>query len=219
VLKAGPSGTTFLKTTLTKKHNLLNLKFNEKDACFITLQTVDSVDIFVRPVYKQVIVHTLNHFIESKGLQVHAWSLMSNHLNLIIRANDGYTLEAIESEYRHFTNCKILEAMDGEPEVRKSWILQRLASGEHKNVWQENANRTSMDLSNINTSLDYFLLVHDKPVKDRCVDLALDYSYSSARDYAGIKGLVNVAKLHEVEQQLAATESINDNYFVKYLRS
>ena len=40
---------------------------------FITLNVVDWVDIFIRPVYKQIIVHSLNHFIATKGLNVYAW--------------------------------------------------------------------------------------------------------------------------------------------------
>ena len=59
---------------------------SEKQTCyFITLNTVDWVDIFIRPVYKQVVVHTLNHFIESKGLIVYSWCLMTNHLHLLVQ--------------------------------------------------------------------------------------------------------------------------------------
>src|SRR5688572_11054647 len=99
-------------------------KFNEKEACFITLQTVDSVDIFVRPVYKQVIVHTLNHFIESKGLTVYAWCLMTHHLHLLI-AGKCKALEELEQEYKLFTTKKILEAIETEPQERTEWMLKR----------------------------------------------------------------------------------------------
>ena len=58
-----------------------------RQACyFITFNTVDRVDVFIRPVYKQVVVHTLNHFIDNKGLIVHAWCLMTNHLHLLVQA-------------------------------------------------------------------------------------------------------------------------------------
>ena len=97
-----------------------------RQACyFITFNTVDWVDVFIRPVYKQVIVHTLNHFIDNKGLIVHAWCLMTNHLHLLVQAKEGYVIAEIEKEFKSFTTTKILEAIDTEPEARKDWMLKR----------------------------------------------------------------------------------------------
>ena len=200
---------------------------NNRQACyFITFNTVDWVDIFIRPVYKQVIVHTLNHFIDNKGLSVHAWCLMSNHLHLLAQAKEGHTIGEIEKEYKSFTNAKILEAIDTEPEARKEWMLARFENFATRlgllkkfQVWQNCTNPVYIDTRNISTTLEYFQFIHDNPVRDRIVDMAIDYSYSSARDYAGMKGLVNVNKISTVEQQLAASESINGNFFVKYIRN
>jgi putative transposase len=96
----------------------------EKEACyFITFQTVDWVDVFIRPVYKQVIVHTLNHFIESKGLIVYSWCLMTHHLHLLAQASPrGQVIAELEKEYKAFTTNKILEAIDTEPTMRKEWM-------------------------------------------------------------------------------------------------
>ena len=200
---------------------------NNRQACyFITFNTVDWVDIFIRPVYKQVIVHTLNHFIDNKGLSVHAWCLMSNHLHLLAQAKEGHTIGEIEKEYKSFTNAKILEAIDTEPEARKEWMLARFENFATRlgllkkfQVWQNCTNPVYIDTRNISTTLEYFQFIHDNPVRDRIVDMAIDYSYSSARDYAGMKGLFNVNKISTVEQQLAASESINGNFFVKYIRN
>jgi REP element-mobilizing transposase RayT len=200
---------------------------NNRQACyFISFDTVDWVDVFIRPVYKQVIVHTLNHFIESKGLRVHAWCLMSNHLHLIAQSEDGFDIADIENEYRVFTSLKILEALDAEPAIRKEWMLERFEISANKqglpnnpHIWQSCSSPVYIDLVNLTEALDYFEFIHDKPVRDRYVDMAVDYLYSSARDYAGIKGLVNICKPATVEQQLAASESVNDNFFVKYIRN
>jgi len=35
--------------------------------------------------------------------------------------------------------------------------------------------------------------IHNNPVREKIVSTAEDYLHSSARDYAGIKGLVNVS--------------------------
>ena len=56
-----------------------NYNINNGSCYCVTLNVVDWVDIFIRPVYKNVIVDSLNLFVERKGLIIHAWCLMSNH--------------------------------------------------------------------------------------------------------------------------------------------
>ena len=50
---------------------------------------VDWVDVFIGKEYKIVIVNLLNYFIKNKVLEVLAWCLMSNHIHLVCRANEG----------------------------------------------------------------------------------------------------------------------------------
>jgi putative transposase len=198
-----------------------------RQACyFITFNTVDWVDVFIRPVYKQVIVHTLNHFIDNKGLTVYAWSLMTNHLHLLAQAREGYVIAEIEKEFKSFTTTKILEAIDTEPEARKDWMLKRFENFSNMlgllkkfHVWQSSSNPVFIDMKKTELLIDHILFIHENPVRDRFVDTAADYPYSSARDYAGMKGLVKIAKLTNVEQLLAATEKFNSNFFVKYIRN
>ena len=198
-----------------------------KQVCsFITFNTVDWVDVFIRPVYKQVIVHTLNHFIDNKGLIVHAWCLMTNHLHLMTQAKEGHVIAEIEKEFKSFTTTKILEAVDTEPEVRKEWMLKRFENlgnilGLHKkyHVWQNSSSPAFIDLKRTDALVEQVTYIHENPVRDRFVDAAADYPYSSARDYAGMTGLVKINKLSAVEQQLAASESLNSNFFVRYIRN
>jgi REP element-mobilizing transposase RayT len=193
---------------------------------FITLNTVDWVDVFIRPVYKQVIVHTLNHFIDNKGLTVYGWCLMTNHLHLLAQARDGYAMNEIEKELKTFTATKILEALDTEPEARKDWMLKRfenfgniLGLMKKFHVWQNSGMPVIVDLRKTDALIEHFFFIHENPVRDRFVDTAADYPYSSARDYAGMPGPVKITKLTTVEQLLAASESFNSNFFVKYIRN
>ena len=174
-------------------------EFNEKDACFITFQTVDWIDIFVRPVYKQVIVHTLNHFIESKGMIVYAWCLMTNHLHMLARAHDGSGLAMIEKEFKKYTTTKILEAIDIEPDLRRAWMLQRfenfslsLKKIEKFQLWQSCTNPVYIDCKQVYKLQERVLYIHENPVRDGIVANPEHYLYSSAGDYAGKPGLVKV---------------------------
>jgi putative transposase len=199
----------------------------ERQACyFITFNTVDWVDVFIRPVYKQVVVHTLNHFIDHKGLIVYSWCLMTNHLHLLAQAREGHVIAEIEKEFKTFTTTKILEAISTEPSARRNWMLKRFANfgdmlGLMKkyHIWQTSSSPLHIDMKKHEILIEHFCHIHNSPVRDRFVDMAADYPYSSARDYAGMEGLVRISKPPSIEQELAAAESLNGNFFVKYIRN
>lgn len=172
----------------------------EQHACYyLTFNVVDWMDIFIRPVFKQIIVESLNYFHEKKGLTIYAWCLMTNHLHLMVQAEQGYGLSLIANDFKKFTTKIILEDIDAEPEARRSWIMQKFeeASAPFKlldkyQVWQSSINPVFIDLKNVDAVNDQLEYIHNNPVRDRIVSTAEDYLHSSARDYAGIRGLVNV---------------------------
>ncbi|HMR90664.1 MAG TPA: hypothetical protein PKC69_00050 [Chitinophagaceae bacterium] len=192
---------------------------------FLTLQTVDWVDIFVRPVHKQVAVHTLNYFIADKGWKIYAWCLMTNQLHLLICPGATPLAEA-EKEYKNFTTQKILEAINTEQPSRRDWMLQRFQSlgtrlKLHKkyHVWQSQSTPLFIDLNDTETLLEKFYFIHNHPVRDRIVDTAVEYKYSSARDYNGMKGLVNTTTLPAIEKELVRADNAEGTFLVKYVRN
>jgi REP element-mobilizing transposase RayT len=157
---------------------------------------------------------------------VHAWCLMTNHLHLLAQAKEGHVMAEIEKEFKSFTTTKIMEAIDTEPEARKEWMLKRfenfgnlLGLMKKYHVWQNSSSPVFHDMKKTDTLVENISFIHENPVRDRFVDAATDYPYSSARDYAGMKGLVKITKIPAVEQLLAASESFNSHFFVKYIRN
>lgn len=180
---------------------VMNEKKEQKadpQACsYITFNTVDWVDVFVRPVYKQIIVDELNCCIVSKGLIVYAWCLMSNHLHLLARNSDPGGLARIERDFKKVTTNKILEALDTSTDLRKEWMLRRfehcsqsLKRIEKFQVWQTCSNPSFIDFKQVFKLKEKVLHIHENPVRDGIVDRPEDYVFSSARDYDGVKGLV-----------------------------
>lgn len=200
--------------------------FPEKQACyFLTFNTVDWVDIFIRPVYKQIIVHSLNHFITQKGISIHSWCLMTNHLHLVIQLKENCGIAEVEKEYKTFTTNKILQAIDTEPDIRKKWMLERfenygnvLGFLKKYHVWQTCSTPVYLDINKKESVLEIAEFIHTNPVRDRIVDTPCDYLYSSARDYSGMQGLVNVVKLPFIEQQIV-TGDTTGNFFGKFIRN
>jgi len=184
-----------------------NIILEQHGCCYLTLNVVDWIEIFIRPVYKQVIVESINYFIEKKGLTVYAWCLMTNHLHLMAQANQGFGLSSLVNDLKKFTSRLILEDIDVEPDSRREWMLEKFQNAsesmrmlEKFQVWQTCINPIYIDLNNsgsVKSQLDY---IHCNPVRDRIVMLPEDYLYSSASDYAGIKGLVNVELITEKQE-------------------
>lgn len=199
--------------------------YDDEELVLISLCTVDCIDIFIRPVYKQIIVHSLNYFTHHKGLMVFGWYLSTNALHLLAKGRDGYNLNEIIQQYRRFTTDKILESLDTEPVLRKSWMMDKiekskgLFSSEKKIVlWQEDLTAITVDGSNISEVAECLHSLHQSAVRDRVVNIASDYVYSSAADYAGHEGLVEIVKKPLVVQQLALLENSNTHYAVKYAK-
>lgn len=169
-------------------------------AChYITFNTVDWVDVFIKPVYKYVIVDALNELIALRGLTVYAWCLMTNHLHLLLQAKDGIGLSLIEREFKRVTSTHILEAVEMEPESRHDWLLERfehcsqsLKKLEKYQVWQSCCNPEFLDFRQPMQLRDHVNFVHENPVRDRIVRMPEDYVFSSAGDYQGRRGLVHV---------------------------
>jgi putative transposase len=70
-----------------------------------------------------IIVDSLNYCIVNKGITIYAWCLMTNHLHLVARANEGSKLSDFIRDFKKFTAKKIIEVIKEEPESRKEWLL------------------------------------------------------------------------------------------------
>ena len=170
-----------------------------KELFFTTSTVIDWMDVFTRPVYKHIILDSLEFCQEQKGLEIYAWVLMTNHLHMIVgTSRDDVTVSDILRDFKKFTNRNIVKAIqENTQESRKEWLLDRClfrGTNDRKitnfKFWQD-----GNYIEVINTykfykqKLDY---IHNNPVRQEIVSRPEDYWYSSARDYCGDKGLLNV---------------------------
>jgi putative transposase len=170
------------------------------DACyFLTLNIVDKIDLFVRPAYKQVISDALNHFIRTQGHYLYAWCLMGSHLHLVLRTRDGAAPAYFERDFKRYTTPALLKTIEMEMDLRRDWMLQRfeeygksLRRLEKYNLWQNCSGPLRIENDQPRLLMDRIAHVHENPVREGIVDQPEEYLFSSARDYAGIRGLVAV---------------------------
>ena len=167
---------------------------------FTTSTVIQWVDVFTRSIYSDIIVNSLKFCIENKGLVLHAWVIMPNHLHLIISKNGKDTLGDIMRDFKKFTSTQIIEAIKNNPESRRDWMLWIFGSAGEWNMnnknyqfWiQENHPIELITTEFTHQKLDY---LHNNPVRTRLVDTPERYIYSSARDYCGEEGLLPLVLL------------------------
>jgi REP element-mobilizing transposase RayT len=174
---------------------------NPEGIYFITYSVVEWIDVFTRPVFKDMIVESLKYAQQSKGLIVHAWVIMSNHVHLIASAKENYSLSDIMRDHKKYTTKQIIkEIQDNPEESRKNWMLWLFASHGNKNpnnkeyqFWQQDNHPIELDTTEMmDQRLEY---LHNNPIKAGLVFEAEEYPYSSAIDYADGKGMLEIALL------------------------
>ncbi|MBN2730116.1 MAG: transposase [Bacteroidales bacterium] len=130
-------------------------------------------------------------------MEIFAWCIMTNHIHLIYRSVNGEKPEQILGDFKRFTSKALVKAIQDNPgESRKEWMLEifkkcadKSSNVENFQFWRHD-NKPIEFWSNkvIDEKLDY---IHNNPVNEGFVSKPEDYSYSSATDYCGIKGLLD----------------------------
>ncbi len=75
---------------------------------FITFAVVQWVDVFSRKEYADVVVESLSFCQKNKGLKVHAWCIMSNHLHLIVSTVEN-KLSDVLRDFKKDTSLSLLK--------------------------------------------------------------------------------------------------------------
>ncbi len=165
---------------------------------FLTFTVTEWVDVFTRKDYKLIIVDSLNFAIKERGLECFAWVLMSNHMHLVARTNPPFKLSDFMRDFKKFTSKKIVAAIQDIGESRREWLLHKFeyaakntGRAENYKLWQDGGHPVYVEGSSerFRQRVNY---THHNPVRQMIVENAADYLFSSACDYEGRKGLVNV---------------------------
>jgi REP element-mobilizing transposase RayT len=168
---------------------------DQSDLYYLTFQVVNWVDIFSRPVYRNIVIDSLKYAIEHKGLQVFAYVIMSNHVHSVVQCNVD-NLSGVIRDIKKFTSKRIIETIQDRTESRRHWLLYLfgIAAQHTRNskyqVWTHENHAISLHSNEfIAEKINY---IHENPVRAMLVQNPKDYLYSSARNYAGVPALLEV---------------------------
>lgn len=176
-------------------------KFRDQDELyFVSFSVVNWIDLFIRNEYKNILIDCWNHCVKHKGMDLYGYCIMTSHVHMIIGTQQN-NMEDIMRDMKRYTSIQLKAAIKDHPfESRKEWILWMMKRAGRKNsnnidfqLWQQDNHPIQLyNATMAHQKLDY---THYNPVEAGIVERPEDYLYSSARNYCGMKGLIDVILL------------------------
>jgi putative transposase len=107
----------------------IKYKFSDPQGLyFVTFAVVGWIDVFTRPIYKDILLDSFRYCIKEKGLAIHGYVIMSNHVHLIVSRKGSQQLSDIMRDLKKFSSVSIIkETIANAEESRKEWMLYLFA--------------------------------------------------------------------------------------------
>lgn len=112
---------------------------NQAALHFISFAMVEWIDVFTRPIYKEVKIDSLRYCHENIGMIIFAWRLITNHIHMIISSDGSNKQEGISRDFKKHTSKKCLGLIDNNrSESIRNWMLWIFQSAGKKNSNNKN---------------------------------------------------------------------------------
>jgi putative transposase len=77
---------------------------------FVSFAVTNGIDLFVRDVYRNVLINSIKHCQTTKDLELYGWCVMTSHVHLII-GSGGNALSNIMRDLKRHTSEKLHKAI------------------------------------------------------------------------------------------------------------
>jgi len=158
---------------------------------FLTCTVVEWLPVFTRQEAVQILFDTWTYQQTHENLRLYGFVVLENHLHAVAQAPQ---LPACWARFKSFTARRILdllEAKGAEPLLKRMRFTFKAGRDDREHqFWQEGSHPQGIEGEEmLRQKLDY---IHLNPVKRGFVDEPEHWRWSSARNYAGREGLVEV---------------------------
>ena len=178
---------------MSRKYKFLN----KEGLYFVSFATINWIDVFVRDHYSWEIVESLRYCITNKGMEIYCWCIMPSHVHLIFRAKENNPGDLLR-DFKTYTSKRIQSMIKENPqESRKEWMLSMMKKAGEKNsnvknsqFWQQH--NKPIELWSPEVILQKLNYIHMNPVEAGFVTEPHYWKYSSAADYSGGKGMLEI---------------------------
>jgi REP element-mobilizing transposase RayT len=158
---------------------------------FLTCTIVGWLPVFTRSETVQIVLDSWRFLQANKRLVLYGYVILENHLHMIASSPD---LSQEMKNFKSFTARQIIDLLELQ---RATVLLDQLQwhKARHKiqsdyQLWQEGSHPQSILAEEM--MLQKLEYMHNNPVERGYVDEPTHWRYSSARNYAGMPGLVDV---------------------------
>jgi putative transposase len=158
---------------------------------FITATVNNWLPLFTRPELVNIVFDSWRFLQQDNGFEIFGYVILENHLHLIARSED---LGGDIHRFKAYTAKEIvtcLQSLGANRLLRKFEDFKRPHKTETQyQVWEEGSHPQVIESETVlRQKLDY---IRQNPVNRGYVDLAEHWRYSSARDYEGKQGLIEI---------------------------
>ncbi|MBS1621376.1 MAG: transposase [Bacteroidetes bacterium] len=162
----------------------------------LTFSIMGWIDIFSRQRYRDIVLESFGFCRSKKSLQIGAFVIMTNHIHTIWTAPNK-NLSDIIRDFKTFTSKAITQSIKEEPESRRDWLLYMFQfyakvspANDFFKVWTGNNHPEEITGDSfLKSKLNY---IHENPVRAGFVAEPSHYLYSSAANYEGKKGIMEI---------------------------
>jgi REP element-mobilizing transposase RayT len=167
-------------------------RFAESDGpFFMTCTVVAWMPIFTRSETVNIILDSWRYLQVNRSFVLYGYVILENHLHLVAEAPN---ISNVIGDFKSYTARLIIDHLR---QANAKTVLQQLGyfKASYKTdavyqLWQEGSHPQAINGDEImSQKLDY---IHNNPVERGYVDMAEHWRYSSARNYLGMPGLIEV---------------------------
>jgi REP element-mobilizing transposase RayT len=164
---------------------------------FVSFATVYWIDVFVREIYFEAVVSSLDYNRKNKGMELFCYCIMPSHLHLIFRDKNSNP-SLLLGKIKEHTSKQIQKMIkENYSESRREWMTEKfvIAGSESSNVkngqfWQHHNKPIEIWTREVmEQKMNY---IHLNPVVSGFVTEPHYWKYSSAMDYSGGKGPIEI---------------------------
>ena len=158
---------------------------------FLTCTIVAWLPIFARPEAVEIVLNSWRYLQENEDFALFGYVIMENHLHMIAAGDD---LSKQIGRFKSYTARRIIDLLKARGEtllLRQLELFKRWHKVDQQHqLWEEGSHPQRIGSDKMmGQKLDY---MHNNPVKRGYVDLPVHWRYSSARNYEGQPGPIEV---------------------------
>ncbi|BAF72447.1 REP-associated tyrosine transposase [Sulfurovum sp. NBC37-1] len=160
---------------------------------FMTCTVLHWIPLFTRKESVEILLESFRYLQEHDQLNIYAYVILENHLHLVAQSDD---IAQSMTKFKRYTARGVLKLLQKNNVIT---ILDQLAfykkahkSDREYQVWQEGLQpKLIQSDAMMKVKINY---IHQNPVKRGYVDEPSHWRYSSARDYEGQSGLLEIER-------------------------